>query len=190
MVTPMARVYLYASPEEYDQVKALGANWDSHSKRWYIDGDMVSSRFAQWMSADEEAEFGIVCDAALVASARTVCAQCGESIEVIAVYCETGMDTETDEPLRWCTLSNIWAMDRALATQLSRWPNFKKVLGVGDADFFANHCAHCGAVQEEYLLHEEPGDVFFGLSPEEPGGIKFSRLSGAVQASGDYSFGV
>jgi hypothetical protein len=66
-------------------------------------------------------------------------------------------------------------------------------LGIGagsEEDCFANHCPRCGAMQEDYLLHAEPGDVFFGISHAEPGSIEFTPLAGRIQLSGDCSFEV
>jgi hypothetical protein len=65
------------------------------------------------------------------------------------------------------------------------------VIGVDTEDgYFANHCPHCGALQEDYLLHAEPGDVFFGLSRAESWSIEFTPLVGRIQLSGDSSFAV
>jgi hypothetical protein len=59
-----------------------------------------------------------------------------------------------------------------------------------DADGgFANHGPHCGAQQEEYLLHDEPGDILRDVRAEL-GVIEFSELSGRIQLSGNYSFEV
>jgi hypothetical protein len=139
---------------------------------------------------EAEAEFGIVSEAALVASAQTSCAQCRARIEVICIYCESGTEAGLDEPMRRFTVSNIWAVDEALAEQLARWPHFKPVGGRHTEGLFANHCPHCSAVQEDYLLHDEPGDLFFGISHEAPGLLQFTRLAGRIQLSGDYSFEV
>jgi len=48
------------------------------------------------------------------------CLACHERIEVICIYCESGADSETGEPMTRFTMSNIRAMDAALATQLKR----------------------------------------------------------------------
>jgi len=89
------------------------------------------------------------------------------------------------------TLSNVWAMDSALAIQLERWHVFKgKNTGVGSEEgYFANHCPHCGVLQEVIFLHSEPGDVFFGLSARGAGPMEFTRC-GRIQVSGDCSFWV
>lgn len=171
--TFMQRIYLYVPPKEYAEVNAAGACWDGSSKRWYIGSDVAPATFARWLGRQAgDEDFGILSEEALVAAAQTSCLQCGERIEVICIYCESGTDVEQGEPLLRVTLSNIWAMDDALAGQLERWPQFRKVTG-GDPgeESFANHCPHCGAVQEDTLLHDEPGDVFFGISRAEPGAV-------------------
>jgi Domain of unknown function (DUF5710) len=186
----MERVYLYVAPEEYAEVRALGASWDGDSKRWYIRSDVAPAPFARWLENDEqEAQFGIVSDEAFVASTRTACVTCQGDIEVICIYCESGTDVEMDEAMARFTVSGIWAMDDALAAQLERWPLFKREVGAGsEEECFANHCSHCGAVQEDYRLHSEPEDVFFCASDAEPGTIKFIPLVGRVHLSGNYGF--
>lgn len=100
-------------------------------------------------------------------------------------------DTEIDNPIADFTVFNISAMDGVLARLIARWHHYRP--GVGeDAEegVFANYCPHCGAMQEDYLLHSEPGDVFFGLAMDAPGAVEFTALEGRVCLSGDYGFGL
>jgi hypothetical protein len=116
---------------------------------------------------------------------------CSKDIEVICIYCNSGVDTEIGDPLSQFTVSNIWAVDGALGKLLHRWPYFKKGVGEDSEEGnFANHCPHCGAIQEDYLLHSEPRDVFFGIAPGRPGPVEFTPLEGRIQLSGDYGFEV
>ena len=91
----MERIYLYVPPEEYAEVKASGACWDDHSKRWYVDQESVPAALSRWLGDGEDSsldpEFGITSDEAFVASTQTVCVNCHERIEVIT-YGETGTD--------------------------------------------------------------------------------------------------
>ena len=188
----MDRIYLSVSPEEYPEVKASGARWDDASKSWYIDEGMEPARFSRWLGEDEgEAPFGIVSEEAFVASVRSACVRCGNDIEVVCIYCKSGVDTEIGDPLVDFTVSNVWAMDVILAGLMQRWPCYRKGAGedAGEGNF-ANHCPHCGAMQEDYLLHSEPGNVFFGLAMGTPGGVEFTALEGRVGMSGDYGFGM
>jgi len=69
-------------------------------------------------------------------------------------------------------------MDSALATQLERRRFFRKSIGVGSEEgYFANHCPHCGAM-EDYLLHAQ------FINPSHR--FRFSRvraLAGHIEAS-------
>jgi hypothetical protein len=190
--TPVERFYLYVPFEDYAEVKARGACWDEQSKCWYIQGEMAPQNFSPWLGEEgSEAPFGFTSDHAFVAAAQTACWKCRESIEVICIYCESGVDCEMDEPLAQFTVSNVWAMDAALTVQLERWPLFRQANGAGaENGCFANHCRHCGAMQEDYRLHDEPGDVFFSLPRAEPGSVELTPLEGPVQVSGDCGFGV
>jgi hypothetical protein len=188
----MDRTYLFVSPEEYPEVKASGACWDDASKSWYLGEGMEPAMFSRWLREEEgDAPFGIVSEEAYVAAARSSCVRCGDDIEVVCVYCKSGVDTEIGDPVTDFTVFNIRAMDGVLANLTQRWHHYRKG---GDEDSeegnFTNHCPHCGAMQEDYLLHSEPGAVFFGLAMGTPGGVEFTALEGRVCLSGDYGFGV
>jgi hypothetical protein len=186
----MDRTYLYVAPQEYPEVKASGALWDEQSKRWYLPDGMAPRQLSKWLDEPDEAEFGISCDQAHVASAQLACIQCERPIEVITIYCESGVDAETGDAIADVTVSSIWAMDQELSVQLEPWPFFRMVSGNElESGCYANHCPHCRAVQAEYLLHDEPGDVFFGFLQEQKS-MQFTRLVGKVRMSGDYEFGV
>jgi hypothetical protein len=44
-------------------------------------------------------------------------------------------------------------------------------------------------MQEDYLLHSEPGDVFFGLAIGTLGAVEFTALEGQVYLSGIMDLG-
>ena len=53
---------------------------------------------------------------------------------------------------------------------MRRWPSFHRAAGADAGDgYFANHCPHCGAMQDDDLLHAEPGDVFFCIPEADQG---------------------
>jgi hypothetical protein len=54
---------------------------------------------------------------------------------------------------------------------------------------FANRCPHYGAMQEDYLLYSEPGDVFFETARRRQGGVESPPLERRIQVKGDYGFG-
>lgn len=178
------RTYLYVSPEEYTEVEASGAHWDDGLKCWYVDAREDAAKFARWLGeADSEDDFTITSDEAFVASATTSCWQCHNSIEVVCIYCESG--TVCEEPLTRFTVSNLWAPDGHLSQQLDQWPFFKPDDSQGA---YANHCPHCGAVQDDLYLHSEPDHPFFSIPRAQPAPVKLTPLIGRVQMNGDESF--
>ena len=138
---------------------------------------------------DSDTEFSISSESAYVACARTSCWNCHAGIEVVCIYCESGM--EAGEPLSQFVVSDIRAMDAPLVKQLGAWPGFKEGSGpTGATGEFANHCGQCGASQDEAALHTEPDDPFFGVSRAEPGAVRLVPLVGKIRLDGDCHFEV
>src|ERR1700759_1208936 len=177
--SPVVRTYLFVPPQEKAEVQLLGAHWDGATKRWYLNVDQSSARFSRWLPFDSEVEtaddtpFTMDSDEAFVAATTTSCQHCNSRIEVICIHCKSG--TASGEPLTHFTVSHIWAMDDTLKHQLQSWPNFRKA-NKPTNEFFANHCPHCDALQEDLYLHTEPGDPFFDIPDALPGSISFTPL--------------
>jgi hypothetical protein len=186
----MDRTYLFVPPEEKAEVELLGAQWDAASKCWYIGPDETPARFSKWLpSAEDDEEFNIVSSQAYVAATTMPCLQCGATIEVICIHCESG--TASGEPLTQFTVSDVWAMDENLIRQLRPWPTFRRISGPdGETGDFANHCPRCGTPQEDMYLHSEPDTPFFDIPRAAPGSIKLTPLAGTIQLSGDEHFAV
>jgi hypothetical protein len=184
----MERTYLFVPPEEYAELRSLDAHWDDLSKRWYIGRDEAQEKFSRWLpSAEHAEELGIISSEAYVAAATVSCQQCQAAIEVICIYCKTGV--ASDEPLTQFTVSGIWAMDEELARQLRSWPTFLRVVGSEHgAGILSNHCSHCGALQDELELHDEPDSPFFDIPHATPGSVRLTPLAGTVRLSGDERF--
>ena len=184
------RTYLFVPPEEKSEVQALGARWDADLKRWYIDSTEASARFSRWLpEAEGDEEFTITSTTSYIAAAMTSCQRCHSSIEVICIHCESGISS--GESLTQFTVSNISAVDDSLARHLRSWPTYRKVTKPGgEADYFANHCSHCGATQDDMYLHSEPDEPFFDIPRATPGTIKLTPLAGTIRLSGDEHFEV
>lgn len=156
----------------------------------FFDSTEAAARFSRWLpDAEQDEEFTITSKEGYVAAATTSCQRCHSRIEVICIHCESG--TVSGEPLTRFTVSDLRAMDEALARQLEPWPNFRKLSGPdGEASYFANHCPRCGSPQEDMYLHSEPDEPFFNIPRAAPGSIKLTPLEGTIQLSGDEHFEV
>jgi hypothetical protein len=134
-------------------------------------------------------EFEVISTEAYVAATEVACWKCRRNIEVICIYCETGVDV--DEHLTCFTVSTIWAMDEALKYQLQSWAHFKRSAGPRrQPRYFANHCPHCGAPQEEMSLHDEPDNPFFSIPHAPPGTLRLTPLLGLIRLSGCCHFSI
>lgn len=135
---------------------------------------------------DEEGEgLDITSEQAYVAVAMVACFECRAQIEVICIYCESGVVSE--EPLEQFTVSGIYAVDDALGEQLKDWPYFRYGEEKG---YFANYCPHCDAEQDDLFLHSEPDHVFFSIPRAPAGTITLIEIVGKVQLGGSESFAV
>jgi len=182
----MSRIDLFVAPEDYSQVRALGACWDQRSKCWYIDAAHPDPRFAAWLPEAAAAqfpdeEFLVESAEAFVACASAVCRRCRQSMQVVCIYCRSG--TVSGEPLEAFRLQCVWAVDEELRGQLQRWPGYRMHAREG---LYLNHCPQCGAHQHEADLHEEPDQPFHDLDAAVPVGVELVPLEGRVRLSGDY----
>ncbi len=135
-----------------------------------------------------DGDFTITSSDAYVAAAKVPCQRCRSSIEVICIHCASG--TVSGETVDRFTVSDIWAMDEALARQLRPWPAFREVRDPDGEGVFANHCPRCGAPQDDLYLHSEPDEPFFDIPRAAPGSIVLTPLAGSIRLSGDEHFEV
>jgi hypothetical protein len=134
-------------------------------------------------------EFEVISTDAYVVSTQVICWKCGRRIEVICIYCESGVDI--DEPLTRFTVSTIWSMNAALACQLKSWSHFKRGTGRKlHPGYFANYCPHCDAPQEDMTLHDEPDTPFFSIPHAPSGTVRLTPLVGEIRLNGCCRFSI
>jgi hypothetical protein len=180
----MERTYLYVPFEEHDDARRQGALWDADAKCWYISANEAPSRFRRWLGLEVSDQYAIVSDQAYIACAQTSCCCCAATIEVICVYCNSGLID--GERYRSFSVSNILVVDAVLSQALERWPSYHLISHQNQPQQFANHCPRCAAAQPDYLLHDEPQGVFFTLDHDTTR-VHFIALNGRVQLNGDES---
>ena len=133
-------------------------------------------------------EYSIVSDEAVVVSGRVRCWKCGAGVEVICLYCQTGL--VLGRPLLHFSVSNVTALDERLRAQLARWPQFRLARrGPGAGNLYLNHCPDCGISQDDFFLHCQPEGVFFSFDDRRAAKLAVTALRGLVRLSGDEGFG-
>jgi Domain of unknown function (DUF5710) len=185
----VGRIYLNVPSEEAGQVEALGAQWDKRSECWCID-TRDGAQFRPWLPPEEaddaEEMYAVVSDNARIISASVICWSCQSSIEVIGIYCASGLIE--GEVCTHFSVSHITAMDGALEKQLQEWPHFRKSFTFNEepqGDCFCNHCPYCAAPQEEFHLHWAQDGPFFRLTDAGPKTLRMIPLEGIVRLTAD-----
>lgn len=164
-------LYLNVPYYEKDHAKARGARWDPRQRQWYVPLGGDPSLFREWILETPKPSSGP--DATLIApvflvTSDTLCTRCHEIAPVVALAAsgverhETGTTIDGFAVCCWMT----W-LSPPLADVLSeRAPSFVLDWCVADGScYYLNHCA-CGAVLDEFDLHEEPESEFFPMEPE------------------------
>ena len=136
---------------------------------------------------DARIDYSILSDEALVISGQAPCWKCGTGMEVICIYCQSGL--VNGEPLLNFSVSNVTAVDEALRMQLARWPGFHLARrGPGAGSLYLNHCPACGISQDDFFLHCRPEGLFFRFDDSSSARFAVTALAGLVRLSGDEGF--
>ncbi|HTC50767.1 MAG TPA: hypothetical protein VK700_02400 [Steroidobacteraceae bacterium] len=138
------------------------------------------------MIAQRSDEYRILSDEAVVVSGRVKCWNCLADVEVICLYCQTGL--VDGEPTIDFSVSNVTRIDEALRLQLARWPKYHPLRGRGAESCFANHCPRCERPQDDFYLHCQPGGLFFSFQDPIAQELQVHALKGPVRLSGDEGF--
>jgi hypothetical protein len=137
-------------------------------------------------SSIDNSGFRILSDEAVVVSGRIPCWNCRADIEVICLYCQTGL--VDGEPTLDFSVSNVTVIDEALRMQLARWPAFHPIRRRGCDGGFANHCPSCARPQDDFYLHFQPGGIFFSFQDPAAEQLRVYALQGHIRCSGDEGF--
>lgn len=140
----------------------------------------------EWTISQDDGDYRILSDEAVVVSGRVRCWHCRADIEVICVYCQTGL-VEGEATVDF-SVSNVTRIDEVLRRQLARWPNFHPLRRRGVQGCFANHCPACGRPQDDFYLHCVPGGLFFSFQDPVAQELTIHALLGAVRLSGDEGY--
>lgn len=153
---------------EKDAAKAIGAFWDANQKTWYIPDHKNPNDFMQWI--DTKNVSLILKAPYYLGLNKRDCWKCSEESTVISLYSDNfyQYDDEDDtEPAfeRVNSKSCIHYVDFIepdIAIFIQKEFPFYKIgySRMTDSEYWANHCEHCGVIQGDFHLHEEPDSAF------------------------------
>ena len=182
------RLYLDVPYQEKEEAKALGAKWDARVRKWYTDvfpPEYV--RFAKWLLRDRDQAL-IATEYIYLLDSQRPCFRCGRPTNVVGLgvgeffllsddgtgpryeFFEDRIDPGEEIHLAW-TEDEDDIPPKLLDYIKRNYPvrtGFSKTLG---RRCFANHCQHCGAMQGNWFLFQEPDSPLssdaFGQELEE-----------------------
>lgn len=165
------RLYLNVPYAEKDEAKALGARWNPRIKKWYVDTSREQYiKFAKWILRDTDDAI-IATDHIFVIEGEQPCWKCHQSTRVVGLGVSEyihifdagdgpqyeGVEDDPDKELHLAWVDREECVPPKLRKYLmekySVKTGYSKTL---QGKCFANHCDHCGALQGNWFLFNEP----------------------------------
>ncbi len=169
------KLYLNVSFEEKDEAKAHGAKWNPKLKLWYVElQDSLDEALHRWLI--QESDYSILADNYSIVMAKKSCWKCEKEMPVTTFLLDRyyQLDEYEDSDLglsffNWqeteneSFVSNITALDHHVLTKMQTInPHYKKTYSKTlKGSYYANNCPHCGMLQGDFNLYQEPGSVFY-----------------------------
>lgn len=158
---------------EKDEAKALGARWNAKAKKWYTNVPREEyGKFAKWILRDMDDAI-IATKYIFIVEGQHPCWKCGKSTRVIGLGISEAVHIfNCKEGAQFELLANYFDQGEELHLAWTEHeenipPKLRKYLmetysvrtGYSKTlkrKCFANHCDHCGALQGNWFLFDEP----------------------------------
>ena len=198
------KIFLNVHYLQREQVKSLGARWDSSNKKWYITDDMNKEPFAAWIPTVEVPN--IRASFYYIGRAQHACWRCHKETFSFCIavpkdaefYVLDESQEEDGEPDRyyWTKMpygfhTCISYLDQPtddMVQHLKRLapnyrPDYSKTI---EAEYWMNHCDHCGIKQGDNTLHHEVDSPFFPDYVETAQMFQLYEIKTPVEFFGSY----
>lgn len=175
----MGRTYLNVPYEEKEAAKRSGAKWDGGIKKWYVPAyDKLKhyAPFCRWL-LDGRGSIVLARQRVYLMESRQECGKCGRETPVAALALGTFAEILADNAGEFVVDNNMadpflefftlaWAQDETgipprLMEFMRKRYNVKNGYSKIAGECLANHCIHCGAIQENWSLFEESDSPFW-----------------------------
>lgn len=184
----MYRVDLDVPFSDKDQVKRLGARWDSTWKVWYVPAGVDALQLKNWIATVEEGR--VRSKHFYFLTTMVACWKCKQSTrvhgiclppnhekyEVVEQKGDTIFGTWVSQE-NACILSFVEAIADSVKTKVaSLSSNYELTYSKQKKHWYLmNHCSHCGVKISDHGLHGEQGNPFFFSSVTEAMSIIIHR---------------
>lgn len=180
------KLYLNVPFAEKEEAKRLGARWNPELKLWFVEiKDTVPSPLYRWLI--EEADYNLLAEDYSIVMASKPCWKYHEQTIVTTFlldrYYELTCCEEAEIKIPFYNwqevhnltfISNITTLDESVLQEMSRVnPHYRKTYSKAlDGSYFANNCMHCGMLQGDFNLYQEPSSIFYDCRDSE----KFEKI--------------
>lgn len=165
-------LYLNVPYSEKDEAKALGARWNPEVKKWFVDLPREQYvRFSKWILRDTD-DVTIATEYLYLVEGQQDCWRCGQPTRVVGLGIgehlhlfdgPDGVESEFVEDIFEFgeELHLAWAEESEIPPKLLRYLKERYSVRTGysktlERNCFANHCDHCGVLQGNWFLFQEP----------------------------------
>lgn len=183
---------------EKNSVKALGAKWNPEIKRWYVKNRSEYYKFLKWiLNKTNTGEIEFLCDYIYIVESKQTCYKCQHETPVVCFGMERSFcldyesyyhennnlfeDTETG-PIKFDDEIHIMPSFSPIPESLLKYldENFHYHMGYSNFcgySYLANHCHHCGKLQGNHFLFDEPESPFYINSANAAAQLKLYKIS-------------
>lgn len=180
----MPRLDLQVAFTDKEQVKQLGARWDSEKKIWFIPDGVDTTLFQKWLP--KKLDINIRSPSYFIIQSFSTCWVCGRVISVFAFLLPAGHETiefdedeiDTEQAALNDSKSSMWvtSLEPTIIHYVSYIPsvvaarmqkltlhyriNFSKTT---QSWYWMNHCEYCGMKQGDFEMFSEPEGAFFPI---------------------------
>ncbi|MGL5271577.1 MAG: DUF5710 domain-containing protein [Selenomonadaceae bacterium] len=183
---------------EKDTVKALGAKWNPEIKRWYVKNRSDYYKFLKWiLNKNNNREIEFLCDYIYIVESKQTCYKCRQETPVICFGVEHSfcLDYESYYDEDNNLLEDIETGAVEFGNEIHIMPAFSPIpesllkyleqhfhyhMGYSNfrgCSYLANHCHHCGKLQGNHFLFDEPESPFYIDSAKAAGKLKLYKIS-------------
>ncbi|HJD67741.1 MAG TPA: DUF5710 domain-containing protein [Rickettsia endosymbiont of Bembidion lapponicum] len=190
------QIYLNVPYHEKDQVKHLGAKWDSVKKKWFIPRGINSELFTKWLPSTSTF-FNFKAPYFYLAQTQCECFKCGKQTKINAIVLPENFEALEDEEDDGCIffksedyfsiLSYIKNISSNAYSEILKYTNNYAInysAAVG-THYFMSTCQNCGIVQGDNYSIQKSNAPFSPSEVEDFSKITFYKILTPIMLEAD-----
>jgi len=163
-----------------DEVKSLGAKWNTEFEKWYVPDKSNYHKFSKWFNNPNTNL--IICDHIYVVVGEQECFKCNNTTSVISLATDSFFEIENGEMSYiegdLYLIEDVYCIPNSISKYLSEEYKFNYGHSkTTNSNYYGNHCDVCGVLQGNFYLYCEPDSPFFMDDVEKVKNLKLFKIS-------------